>query len=85
MENQKPVFISYARRSTRTFAEELQQRLGERLCFLDTEDIEPLDHFPRRLSEGLLGSRLVVVLPWHLGSLSWNAAAFPPTRHSLIC
>lgn len=62
MKTQKPVFISYARRTSRSFAEALQQRLGERLCFLDTEDIEPLDHFPRRLSEGLLGCRLVVVL-----------------------
>jgi hypothetical protein len=29
-------------------------------CFLDIQDIEILEHFPRRLSEALLGARVMV-------------------------
>ena len=56
-----PVFISYARRTSREAAEALHQALGDE-AFLDSSDIEDGEQFPRAIIEALLGSRVVVVL-----------------------
>jgi hypothetical protein len=58
-----PVFISYARKASREQAVALHEVLGgaEGLAFLDTEGIEPGEHFPRHLADALLASRVVVV------------------------
>jgi hypothetical protein len=56
-----PVFISYARKTSRPFAEELHRALGAETAFLDTSDIEAGDRFPERLVEALLGARVVVL------------------------
>jgi len=59
----KPVFISYARRTSAERARALLTELGPDICFLDRDDIELLEEFPRRLSEALLGARIVVAFP----------------------
>jgi hypothetical protein len=56
-----PVFISYARRTSREAAQALHQALGDE-AFLDSSDIEDGEQFPRAIIEALLGSRVVVVL-----------------------
>ena len=56
-----PVFISYARRTSREAAEALHQALGDE-AFLDSSDIEDGEQFPRAIIEALLGSRVVVAL-----------------------
>src|SRR5215217_4668871 len=58
----KDVFISYARKASREYAEALHDELGEDLAFLDTEDIPFGDAFPERLVDALLDSRVVVIL-----------------------
>jgi hypothetical protein len=58
----KDVFISYARRASREFADALHGELGEDLAFLDREDIPFGDAFPERLVDALLDSRVVVIL-----------------------
>lgn len=56
-----PVFISYARKTSRPFAEQLHTALGPDEAFLDTSDIEAGDRFEKRLADALLGSRVVVL------------------------
>jgi hypothetical protein len=56
-----PVFISYARRTSREAAEKLHAALGDE-AFLDSSDIEDGELFPRAIIEALLASRVVVVL-----------------------
>lgn len=56
-----PVFISYARRTSREAALALHQALGDE-AFLDSSDIEDGEQFPRAIIEALLGSQVVVVL-----------------------
>jgi len=58
------VFLSYARTSGRPYAEAVFRELGGEaasLAFLDTEDIEHSDRFPKRLIDALLASRIVVI------------------------
>src|SRR5262245_14643270 len=58
------VFLSYARSVNRPDAENLYHELGGNaagLAFLDTDEIEHGDHFPQRLIDGLLASRIVVI------------------------
>lgn len=59
----RPVFLSYARKASRSEARSLYERLGgpEGPAFLDTEEIELGDHFPERLCDAVLGARLVVI------------------------
>jgi hypothetical protein len=56
-----PVFISYARRTSREAAQALHLALGDE-AFLDSSDIEDGEQFPRAIIEALLASRMVVVL-----------------------
>ena len=58
-----PVFISYARRTSREMAERLHRELGSEngLAFLDTSDIEAGGHFPRILVDAALDARVIVV------------------------
>lgn len=56
-----PVFISYARKTSREEAEALQRQLGESVAFLDTSNIEAGEHFPKLLADALLGAKVVVV------------------------
>jgi tetratricopeptide (TPR) repeat protein len=55
-----PVFISYARKTSAAPAKALRDALGADTCFLDTEDIELGDSFPKRLTDALLSARVVV-------------------------
>ena len=55
-----PVFISYAREASSEQAQALKDRLDS-LAFLDTGEIDDGDSFPKRLLDGLLGARVVVV------------------------
>jgi len=59
----KPVFISYARSTSRSFAEALHTELGgpEGLSFLDTSDIEHGEQFPVALANAILDARVVVI------------------------
>ena len=59
----KPVFISYARRSSRDQAVALHRALTDAgvAAFLDTSDIETGERFPEHLTDALLRARLVVV------------------------
>ena len=57
----KPVFISYARRASRNVALRLYAALGAEQVFLDSENIEDGDRFPRVLAEAVLDARVVVV------------------------
>lgn len=58
-----PVFISYARRTSRDYAEALHAALGGKhsKAFLDTSDIELGERFPPVLIDALLDARVVVV------------------------
>src|ERR1039457_5145774 len=58
-----PVFISYARKTSRADAETLHGELGgdPGLAFLDTSDIETLQKFPAEISDALLAAKVVVV------------------------
>ncbi|MGP0593421.1 tetratricopeptide repeat protein [Nitrospira sp. T9] len=55
-----PVFISYARTTSRQFAEALHRKLGE-LTFFDTSDIETGEQFPEVLVDALLDAKVVVI------------------------
>src|ERR1039458_1184370 len=55
-----PVFISYSRGASTPHAQALAARLGD-LAFLDTSAIDDGDHFPERLLDAILDSRVVVV------------------------
>jgi len=55
------VFLSYCRSSSAAHARALHDVLGSESTFLDTEDIPAGEHFPSRLSDGILSSRIVVV------------------------
>ncbi|QSQ23237.1 toll/interleukin-1 receptor domain-containing protein [Pyxidicoccus parkwayensis] len=56
-----PVFISYARSTSREQAEALHRALGEEVAFLDTSGIELGQRFPGVLADALLGARVIVV------------------------
>jgi tetratricopeptide (TPR) repeat protein len=58
-----PVFISYARKTSRAYAEALHRELGgdTGLAFLDTSEIETLQKFPAEISDALLAAKVVVV------------------------
>ena len=55
-----PVFISYARTTSRQDAEALHRKLGE-LAFFDTSNIETGEQFPDALVDALLDAKVVVV------------------------
>ena len=55
-----PVFISYARTTSRQHAEALYRELGS-LAFFDTSDIETGEQFPEMLVDALLEAKVVVV------------------------
>jgi hypothetical protein len=55
-----PVFLSYARATSRPYAEALHRELGD-LAFLDTSDIDTGEQFPFVIVDALLGARVVVV------------------------
>ncbi|MEO8326006.1 MAG: toll/interleukin-1 receptor domain-containing protein [Nitrospirota bacterium] len=55
-----PVFISYARSTSRQHAEALYRELEE-LAFFDTSDIETGEQFPEVLVDALLDAKVVVV------------------------
>jgi len=59
----RPVFISYARKTSKAHAEALHRELGGDggLAFLDTSDIETLQKFPAEISDALLAAKVVVV------------------------
>lgn len=57
----QPVFISYARDTSREHAEALHRALGERTAFLDTQDIATGERFPEALVDALFGARVVVI------------------------
>ena len=54
------VFLSYARRTGGPGVRALHRELGEKVCFLDAEDVETADCFPQRLSDALLDAKVVV-------------------------
>lgn len=56
----RPVFISYARTTSRRNAEALHRELGE-LAFFDTSDIEAGEQFPKELVDALLDAKVVVI------------------------
>src|ERR1039457_3018508 len=56
-----PVFISYSRGASAPHAQALAARLGD-LAFLDTSAIDDGDHFPERLLNAILDSRIVVIV-----------------------
>jgi tetratricopeptide (TPR) repeat protein len=58
-----PVFLSYARSSSREAAESLYAALGgaDGVAFLDSSDIEAGERIPAGLVEALLGARVIVV------------------------
>jgi tetratricopeptide (TPR) repeat protein len=60
---QQTVFLSYARKSSRPYAEALQRELGghKGLAFLDTSDIEAGEQFPQAIVDALLAARTIVV------------------------
>jgi tetratricopeptide (TPR) repeat protein len=58
-----PVFLSYARGTSRLHAQRLHEALGGEaagLCFLDTSDLESGDRLPETLVDALLDARVVV-------------------------
>lgn len=55
-----PVFISYARKTNRENARALRDELGADSCFLDEQDLEIGDTFPKELTDALLASRVLV-------------------------
>ncbi len=57
-----PVFISYARKTSRDAAVALHRALGrfDVSAFLDTSDIEAGEHFPKALLDALLSAKVVV-------------------------
>lgn len=57
----QPVFISYARDTSRAHAEALHQALGGRTAFLDTADIAPGERFPEALVDALFSAKVVVI------------------------
>jgi tetratricopeptide (TPR) repeat protein len=59
----KPVFISYARRSSKEFAYALNSALIQthQAAFLDTEDIAHGEQFPQKISDALLSAKVFVV------------------------
>ncbi len=59
----KPVFISYARSSSRDSARALHAALGEAadVAFLDTEDLSAGDRFPAKVAHAIFGARIFVV------------------------
>jgi hypothetical protein len=58
-----PVFISYARKTSREPAEGLHRELGGEsgIAFLDTSDIEAGEQFPRVLVDALLDAKVIAV------------------------
>ena len=58
-----PVFISYARKTSREPAEALHRELGGEsgLAFLDTSDIDAGEQFPKVLIDALLDAKVIVV------------------------
>ncbi|HEX5748067.1 MAG TPA: toll/interleukin-1 receptor domain-containing protein [Archangium sp.] len=58
-----PVFISYARRTSRAHAEALHQALGGEggLAFLDTSGLEQGEHWPATLRDAMWAARVVVL------------------------
>lgn len=68
-----PVFISYARATSRQQAEALQRELKTRRvdAYLDTSDIEIDDQFPKAILEGLLAAQVVVVFADELYFQRW--------------
>ena len=56
----QPVFISYARGDSASYAQALAASLNGQ-AFLDTESIDDGDDFPQRLLDALLASRIVVI------------------------
>src|SRR5215813_11888392 len=60
----REVFISYARESGQSEAEELHRALDEAgvATFLDSEAVGPGERIPERVFEGLLGARVLVAL-----------------------
>jgi len=59
----EPVFISYARSSSRAYAQALQGALAQTdtPAFLDTQDIQLGAQFPRVLADAILGARVFVL------------------------
>lgn len=68
-----PVFISYARRSSRRAAESLHQELGgaSGVSFLDSSDMEAGECVPTGLMDALLGARVVVAFVDHVYFSRW--------------
>lgn len=68
-----PVFISYARRTSRGYAEALHVALGEVgvSAFLDTTDLEAEESFPRKIVDALLDARVVVIFADDAYFRSW--------------
>lgn len=58
----KKVFISYARKASIADAQALHDALGDDVCFLDLEDIEPDQQFPARIADAILGASVAVVI-----------------------
>jgi tetratricopeptide (TPR) repeat protein len=56
----RPVFISYARIASAAEAQALADKLGD-LEFLDADNIDDGDHFPRRLLDAVLDAHLVII------------------------
>src|SRR5215471_9331911 len=95
MPKTKPVFLSYARQTSKREALALHETLGNALCFVDIEDIEVADRFPERLSQALVGAKLVVAFvdqvyfrrwyclrEWMLALAPWRAAVEAGHRNS---
>ena len=61
VEMSRAVFLSYARKSSAAEAQALHAALGADLAFLDTEDLEARDEFPRELAIAVLDARVVVI------------------------
>src|SRR5215216_2380994 len=59
-----PVFISYARKTSRRHADALHAALAEKgiSAFLDSSDIENSERFPEAIAEALLAAHVVVAL-----------------------
>ncbi len=57
----RAVFISYARSTSRPYAEALQREVGQEDCFLDTTDIAAGERFPETIAQALFASRVAVV------------------------
>ena len=85
----QPVFISYARKTSRQFAEQLHQALGADTAFLDSSDIEVGERFPETIADALFASRVVVIFAdetyfhrwyclWELRTVLEPYRALPP-------